>query len=98
MSESINGIRKPELRQLPPLSNRNSFIYLERCRINCEDSALTASYSDGVVCIPSAVISVLLLGPGVDISSKAIGLISDSAILFPTCVGMIPGIWRIKEC
>lgn len=80
MSESISGVGKPDLRQLPPLSNRNSFIYLERCRINCEDGALTASYSDGIVCIPSAVIAVLLLGPGVDISAKAIGLVSNSAI------------------
>lgn len=77
---SDSGINKPTLKELPPLSDRWTFIYLEHCRINRKDGAFMVRYADSIVYLPSAAVSVLLLGPGVDISAKAIGLISDSGI------------------
>ena len=44
---SDSGINKPTLKELPPLSDRWTFIYLEHCRINRKDGAFTVRYADG---------------------------------------------------
>ena len=80
MTDFKDGIIKPALQDLPPVSERLTYIYLEHCVLSRDDGALTATYKDGVVYIPSCSVSVLLLGPGVDVTSKALGLIADSAI------------------
>ena len=79
MSE-IPGMIRPEISDLPQISDRMTFIYLEHCKINRQDSAITVTDSKGITHIPSAVISVLLLGPGSDISHRAMELIGDSGI------------------
>lgn len=79
MSE-IPGMIKPEIIALPQITDRMTFIYLEHCKINRQDSAITVNDSEGEVHIPSAVISVLLLGPGTEISHRAMELIGDSGI------------------
>lgn len=65
------------LRELPRISNRVSFIYIEHAKINRQDGAVTVSDKKGIVRIPAAIIGVLLLGPGTDISHRAIELIAD---------------------
>ena len=72
------GIEKPELQQLPQMRERFSFLYLERCRISRADSAITVTDQRGVVHIPAAVLSVLLLGPGSDITHRAVELLGDA--------------------
>ena len=62
------GMFKPELQALPQLSDRMTFLYLEHCKLTREDSAIVARDEEGSVFIPGAAISVLLLGPGTDIS------------------------------
>ncbi len=57
-----------------------TFLYLEHCSLACEDSAITARDARGTTYIPSGSISVLLLGPGTDITHKAMELIGDSGI------------------
>lgn len=59
-----NGIEKPDLRALPTISDRMTFIYLEHCKVSRENGAVTATDLDGTVYIPAAAITVLLLGPG----------------------------------
>ncbi len=75
-----SGMIKPDIQQLPQISDRMSFLYLERCKINRQDSAITVLDEEGVVRIPSGVISVLLLGPGTEITHRAMELIGDSGI------------------
>ena len=71
---------KPEIQALPQIADRITFLYLERCKINRQDSAITVFDENGVTNIPSGTISVLLLGPGTDVSHRAMELIGDSGI------------------
>lgn len=76
----IPGMIKPTVQSLPQIRDRMTFIYLERCRINREDGAITATDENGVIHIPAAAVSVLLLGPGTDVSHRAMELIGSSGI------------------
>jgi CRISPR-associated protein Cas1 len=60
------------------MRDRLSFLYVERCRVNRQDGAVTVTDARGTVHIPAAVIGVLLLGPGSDISHRAVELLGDS--------------------
>ncbi|MCL2625834.1 MAG: type I-E CRISPR-associated endonuclease Cas1e [Cystobacterineae bacterium] len=72
------GIEKPGLHALPVMRDRLSFLYLERCKINRQDGAVTITDVRGTVHVPAAQIGVLLLGPGTEISHRAMELIGDS--------------------
>ena len=77
MSET-HGAKKAELNELLRIEDRVSFIYLEHARISREDSALVVFDARGVIHIPIAIVGVLLLGPGTDISHRAVELIGDA--------------------
>ena len=51
---------------------------MEHARINREDGAITVLDSRGTVRIPAAIIGVLFLGPGTDISHRAVELLGDT--------------------
>lgn len=72
------GAKKAELSELPKISDRVSFVYVEHAKINRIDSAITVLDSKGIMRIPAAMIGVLMLGPGTDISHRAIELIGDT--------------------
>lgn len=74
------GIEKPELQALPKIQDRITFVYLEHCKISRQDGAIAVFDDLGTVHIPAATISVLLLGPGTDISHRAMELIGDMGI------------------
>lgn len=78
MMSEIAGAKKPELFELGRVKDRISFLYLEHATINRQDSALTVTDNRGIVAIPVAMVNVLLLGPGVDISHRAMELIGDA--------------------
>lgn len=73
-----NGAKKTSLTELPRIGDRVSFIYIEHAKINRQDSAITVSDSRGIVRIPAAMVGVLLLGPGTDITHRAVELIGDT--------------------
>lgn len=74
------GAKKPELRELSRISDRISFLYLEHVKLNRQDSAIQVADSRGIIYIPTAVVSVLMLGPGVDVSHRAMELMGDSGM------------------
>lgn len=76
--KEIAGAKKTELNELPRMSDRVTFIYIEHAKINRGDSAITVIDSRGIAKIPAAMIGVLLLGPGTDISHRAVELIGDT--------------------
>lgn len=76
----MNGMEKPTLTELPAISDRMTFIYLEHCKINREDGAVTVRDLDGTVYIPAAAITVLILGPGTEITHRAMELIGDTGV------------------
>ena len=79
MSE-VPGMEKPELFMLPQIKDRMTFLYFEHCQINREDSAITVRDEKGIVHIPAAAISVLLLGPGTNVTHRAMELIGDAGV------------------
>ena len=76
----IPGMIKPDIQMLPKVSDRMTFLYLEHCRINRQDSAITVLDEKGVIHIPAGGISVLLLGPGTEITHRAMELIGDAGV------------------
>lgn len=77
MKPKINGAEKAELQELPQIKERISFLYLERCLINRQDSAISVTDERGTVNVPAASLSVLLLGPGTNVTHRAMELIGD---------------------
>lgn len=75
---NLPGIQKPGLQALPQVRDRISFIYLEHCVLNRQEGAITVTDIRGVVHIPAASISVLMLGPGTKVTHRAMELIGDS--------------------
>ncbi len=73
-----HGADKPKLQQLPRIDDRVSFIYVEHAKIHRKDSAITVADAKGIVQIPVAMIGVLLLGPGTDISHRAVQLLGET--------------------
>lgn len=78
MKHNQSGAKKPILKELPRIGDRVSFIYIEHAKINRQHSAITVTDNTGIVKIPAAMVGVLLLGPGTDISHRAIELIGDT--------------------
>ena len=80
MSERKMGANKPEISELGRVQDRMTFLYLEHADVNRQDSAIQVTDQRGIVCIPAAMVSVLLLGPGVNVTHRAMELIGDSAM------------------
>jgi len=75
---NVPGMEKPELQALPQIRDRLSFLYLEHCLVNRQDGAITVTDARGTVHVPAASLGVVLLGPGTNISHRAMELIGDA--------------------
>ena len=78
MSGSIPGIVKPDLQELPTIKERMTFLYVEHCLISRQDGAIAIVDSRGTACVPAASLGVLMLGPGTNVSHRAMELIGDA--------------------
>lgn len=76
----LPGIIRPELQELPQLRDRMTFLYLEHCTLGRQDGAITVTDEKGVVHVPAAGISVLLLGPGTRVTHRAMELMGDTGV------------------
>ena len=76
----LPGMERPALQALPQIGDRLTFLYLEHCQINREDSAILIRDDRGTTRIPAAAITVLLLGPGTTVTHRAIELIGDAGV------------------
>ncbi|BDR60575.1 type I-E CRISPR-associated endonuclease Cas1e [Lactobacillus xylocopicola] len=74
------GAKKPDLVELSRVRDRVTFLYLEHAKLNRQDSAIVVADSKGTVFVPAGIISVLMLGPGVDITHRAMELIGDAGM------------------
>lgn len=74
----MNGAGKSSLQELPRIRDRLSFLYVEHCVINRSDSAISVTDVKGVTNIPVAIIGVLLIGPGSNVTHRAMELLGDS--------------------
>jgi len=71
------GAVRPELYELPQVKEKLSFLYVERCQVSRRDSAVTITDDRGTVCIPAAMFSAILFGPGSNVSHRAMELLGD---------------------
>ena len=55
------GAKKTELQELPRVSDRVTFIYIEHAKVNKQDSSITVLDSRGTVRIPAHVWNLSLL-------------------------------------
>jgi len=70
---------KIERNMLPQISDRYPFIYLERGRVEIDDSSVKWIDSEGnLVRIPSALLQTVLLGPGTSITHEAVKVLTAS--------------------
>lgn len=76
--KSIPGAKNAELTELPRVTDRITFLYLEHVRLTRVDSAIVATDERGSATIPVTLVSVLMLGPGSDITHRAMELLGDS--------------------
>ena len=74
----IPGTIRPDLRALPTIKERMTFLYVERCLVSRQDSAVSITDARGTAYVPAASLGVLMLGPGTNISHRAVELLGDS--------------------
>ena len=74
-----------DLQQLPKLRDSLSFLYIEHAIIEQDNLSIRVVRADGVVPIPIAAMTVLLLGPGVSITHAAIKAICDNGCTVIWC-------------
>ncbi len=74
------GIKRPDLQALPQVKDRMTFLYLEHCTLGRQDGAITVTDDKGIIHIPAAAISVLLLGPGTRVTHRAMELMGDTGV------------------
>lgn len=80
MAAELPGIKRPDLQTLPQVKDRMTFLYLEHCTLGRQDGAITVTDEKGIIHIPAAAISVLLLGPGTRVTHRAMELMGDTGV------------------
>lgn len=71
-------MEKAGLQALPQMRDRMSFLYVEHCRINRQDGAITVLDARGVVHVPAASLGVLMCGPGTNLTHRAMELLGNA--------------------
>lgn len=75
---TIPGAPPPGPMELVRAGERISFLYAEHMVISRQDSAVTLTSDRGIVHIPAAQLSCLLIGPGCRVTHHAVMLLADS--------------------
>ncbi len=63
---------------LPHVSDRISSLYVERCHVDRADNAVVLVNRERTIRVPSAMLAVIMLGPGTRITHAAATLLADS--------------------
>lgn len=74
----IPGTPPATVGQLARVTDRITFLYLERAIVHRDGNALTVTDERGVVHVPAATIAAVMLGPGTTVSHQAMMLLADS--------------------
>ncbi|TNU73346.1 type I-E CRISPR-associated endonuclease Cas1 [Miniimonas arenae] len=75
---NIPGARPPTPQELVRVAERITFLYVEHALVSRKDSAITLTSDHGVVHVPAAQLTCLLIGPGCRVTHHAVMLIADS--------------------
>lgn len=79
-SNGKKGSPPPDICDLLRVEDRISFLYFEHCKINRDDNAIAVHDTEGTICIPSATLSVLMLGPGSTVTHDALMLMGECGV------------------
>jgi len=74
-----------DLHTLPKFRDGWSYLYVEHCRIDREDKAISVHDAQGRVVVPCASLALLMLGPGVSITHAAVLTLVDCGCLVAWC-------------
>lgn len=77
-ASSRRGAPPPDISELVRVEDRISFLYFEHCKVNRSDNAITVTDEEGTIYVPSARLSVLMLGPGATVTHDAMTVIGES--------------------
>ncbi len=77
---------KTDLQSLPKLRESISYVYLEHCVIEQDDSSIVAIQNDGRIPIPISSVTCLMLGPGTSITHAAIKAASENKDTRSVCL------------
>lgn len=75
---TIPGARPPSPTELVRVADRITFLYVEHALLSRQDSAVTIASDRGVVHVPAAQLTCLLVGPGCRLTHHAVMLLADS--------------------
>jgi len=75
---SLTGARPPSPAELVRAGERISFLYVEHALLSRADNAITVKSSRGVVHVPAAQLSCVLIGPGCRVTHHAVMLLAES--------------------
>lgn len=70
-----------DLHTLPKVRDSLSYLYVEHCKIDQEDKAIALHDVDGKTSVPCASLTLLMLGPGTNITHAAIRALADNGCL-----------------
>lgn len=74
----IPGTPPATVGQLSRVTDRITFLYLEHAIVHRDGNAITVRDERGVIHVPAATITTVMLGPGTTISHQAMMLLADS--------------------
>ena len=74
----IPGTPPAKVGELSRVTDRITFLYLERAIIHRDGNAITVRDERGVIHVPAATIASVMLGPGTTVSHQAMMLLADS--------------------
>lgn len=78
-------MRIRNLHELPKVRDRLTFLYVEHARVDREEKAIAIHNAEGRTPVPCANLSLLLLGPGTNITHAAVLTLADCGCLIGWC-------------
>ena len=77
---SAVGTPPPDVADLARIEDRMTFAYFEHCKVSRSDNAITIIDETGVIHLPAASVDVLMLGPGTDVTHRAMQAAGDNGM------------------
>lgn len=77
--------RPTDLHILPRIRDSWTYLYVEHCRLEQEGKAVALHDAKGVVLVPCATLSLLMVGPGVSITHAAVSVLAANGCAIVWC-------------
>ncbi|HEO72013.1 MAG TPA: type I-E CRISPR-associated endonuclease Cas1 [Candidatus Hydrogenedentes bacterium] len=74
-----------DLHEIPKVRDKLSYLYVEHCRVDREAKAIAVHDQTGLTPVPCASLTLLMLGPGTNITHAAIQTLADCGCLVIWC-------------